>query len=726
MLMRGTTSDALLDCLDGAVGSYRPEILQQLWEAIPQGMRLSRFTRDTVPERYRHAFNAPPLDQCTGLDLSTLPPPMRREVAWCISRMAGYGGVITIQDMRMLVRRLGEVVDDLGPAAPGSLVELSARDWQHHVARAVHRRTGQLPGIGSAKTVREQLMRCYRLLWVAYDPRPWWQREVWDPTVDPRIPQRRHEPHGRQAAYFHPIALGWLRRGLQWYCKMGLETGSLTWTTVTQRVRALKVFDAFLIERGVDRPWLADEPAQVRALMLDFLGHARARRVARAGPTQGQPLSTTQVTMMLTSVEQFYAFMHEHCDIAAAALGERAWLRLGTEHARFYRHGEKPRPPQGAHERDIISDDVFTQIMAGAGLLGASVTEGGIGDEQAMRMLMLLARTGRRINEICMLDRDPLLPMDNLGADTTDSGGFVAKLRYQQTKIAGGPDTILVDQEIVTILRAQQQWADRFLAERGSSGCSPKYLFLAARLNRHGDRPYPANHLRGVLSELAGQLDIRDSTGRLVDLQRTHRFRHTKATSLLNSGVPLHVVQRYLGHLSPTMTMAYAQTLASTHEREFLRYRKVTADARDLSADPRDLYDMLELDRRTDRILPNGWCLLPPRQLCTKGNACLTCDKFATDATFLPELETQRARTDRLINERREAFRARTGQDLTDDNVWLAGRRQEQDALGRIILTLEETRLADNTVQAVRGAGATARTDKAVGEPAKQASRHAR
>ncbi|MFB7327617.1 hypothetical protein [Streptomyces sp. NPDC056190] len=41
---------------------------------------------------------------------------------------------------------------------------------------------------------------------------------------------------------------------------------------------------------------------------------------------------------------------------------------------------------------------------------------------------------------------------------------------------------------------------------------------------------------------LARRLDIRDSAGRLVDFNRTHRFRHTKATSLLNAGVPLHVV----------------------------------------------------------------------------------------------------------------------------------------------------------------------------------------
>ncbi|MDT5326215.1 MAG: hypothetical protein QOF25_3367 [Mycobacterium sp.] len=48
---------------------------------------------------------------------------------------------------------------------------------------------------------------------------------------------------------------------------------------------------------------------------------------------------------------------------------------------------------------------------------------------------------------------------------------------------------------------------------------------------------------------------------------------------------------------------------------------------------------------------------------------------------------------------------------MGDDNVWLAGRRQEHDALGRIILTLEPTRLANRTVQAVRGAGVDARID---------------
>ena len=79
--------------------------------------------------------------------------------------------------------------------------------------------------------------------------------------------------------------------------------------------------------------------------------------------------------------------------------------------------------------------------------------------------------------------------------------------------------------------------------------------------------------------------------------------------------------------------------------------------------------------------------------------------------SFLPELKTQQLRTGQLIGERRAAFKTQTGQDMSPENVWLAGRLQEQDALGRIIVTIEQTRLADGSVQAVRGAGVAARTD---------------
>jgi integrase len=420
------------------------------------------------------------------------------------------------------------------------------------------------------------------------------------------------------------------------------------------------------------------------------------------------------VNDIVTDVEKFYAFMTDQRETGAQVLDEPGWLRLGPYHAILWRHGEKGRPKVQPERREVIDDTALSQIMTNLHLLGAPAAEGGFDDEQLMRIMMLVARTGRRVSEIRMLDRDPLLPLDQLTPpseqDAAD-GAFVARLRYQQTKIEQAPDTMLADAEIVAIIREQQQWADAYLAPRWVAGVTPKYLFLAYKMNRHADKPYVLERIHQRLAEFAQALDIRDSTGRLVDFNRTHRFRHTRATSLLNAGVPLHVVQRYMGHLSPAMTMEYAKTLASTHEAEFLRYRKITADGRDLAADPRDLYDMLELDKRADRILPNGWCLLPPRQSCEKGNACLTCEKFTTDASFLPELQAQRQGTEQLIADRQRAFRDRTGQPMSPGNIWLAGRIQEHDALGRIIVRIEQTRLADGSTRAVRGAGATARTD---------------
>ena len=596
-------------------------------------------------------------------------------------------------------------------------MDLPARTWLQQIPLAVHRRRGKLPAPSSVMQMRQVLLRFLWLLDLAYDARPWWQRESWRPVEDPRIPVRQHEPLGRQAIHFHRISAGWLRRAAQWHGKVGLETGALRWSTLNQRVFALTVLDAFLAGRGISEPRLAAGPARVRQLMQDFLGHVRASRASR-GPTAGQPVSAAHAKTVLVHAEQFYLFMHDHKDAAAAATGESGWRELGPGHAGFYRSRELPRPSRRDPGLDIIGDAAMAKIMAGIGQLGEPAGDGGLGDPQAMRIMMLQARLGRRISEILMLDPDPLLPLAATPADSPGPGAMTARLRYQQTKIDGAPDTILVDAEVVAIIREQQEWASAWLGEHAAPGTRPRYLFLGLLFNRNADRPYVSATLHKALSELARRLDIRDSAGRPVDFQRTHRFRHTRATSLLNAGVPIHVVQRYLGHLSPAMTMHYAQTLAETHEAEFLRYRKLTADARDLEISARDLYDMLQLDQRTDRILPNGWCLLPPRQSCDRGNACLTCDKFATDATFLPELRQQKDRTLHLIDQRQQAFRDHTGTPMGEDNIWLQGRRREAASLEAIITRLQHHPGSEGKPappQAVRGAGVTARTGQIAG-----------
>jgi hypothetical protein len=139
----------------------------------------------------------------------------------------------------------------------------------------------------------------------------------------------------------------------------------------------------------------------VRLLALDFLAMVKQRR-ATAGPRRGDLISGPTVHNILTDVERFYAWMADHKDEAARALGDRRWERLGYEHTRLWRLGEKPRVPTGPDDDVYFDATTMDQLMRHAGVLAAPKEEGGLVDEQAMRILMLLARTGRRVSEILL------------------------------------------------------------------------------------------------------------------------------------------------------------------------------------------------------------------------------------------------------------------------------------------------------------------------------------
>ena len=442
-----------LELIEAARGRASPQALEALWTGVPEQMRLLRFAPGTVPPQYAGAFCHDGTWRA-GADLSHLPEPMRREVAWCVFRIIDLGGTIPAPGLSMLVHRLGEVIADQPGRAPVSLLGMAGRDWCQQIQHAAHRRTGRLPAPATMSNIRALLTRMMRLLATASDAGPWWQLGQWNPVEDTRIPLRDHEPMGRHAVRFDRIGMPWLRRGLQWHCKTGLETGTLRWSTVHRRVVAVAELDAFLSARPPAGPWLAASPGQIRALMLGFLGHLRVREPARRRRS-GQRLPPASVQRLASDVEQFYLFMTDNKEAAAAALAEPGWLRLGPQHARFYRRGEPPGKPRPELGREVTDDDAMTQIMTGIALLGAPASQGGPGGEQAMRITMLVALLGRRVSEICLLDHDPLLPLLPAPASATaaaDGQGAVARLRYQQTKIDGAPDTVLADAAVVAII----------------------------------------------------------------------------------------------------------------------------------------------------------------------------------------------------------------------------------------------------------------------------------
>lgn len=155
--------------------------------------------------------------------------------------------------------------------------------------------------------------------------------------------------------------------------------------------------------------------------------------IVTVGPTKGQPLGSTVWRQTMVTVEQFYRFMYDHRTEAAQVLDERRWLRLGTEHTVLFRPEDKPRFSNKHNPNMVLEDDVVTAIASGAELLATPVDEGGIGDLQAFHAMLLLLRTGRRVNEVLLMDFDPLVPL--VGASTTPltdvtSDTIVARLRY--------------------------------------------------------------------------------------------------------------------------------------------------------------------------------------------------------------------------------------------------------------------------------------------------------
>ena len=696
-----------------ASGLYTEERNRWLWEQTPEELRLTEFSPRTLPDHPAFRWKLTGVGSWRGFDLYSLPEPMQREFAYCFWQIIESGLTVN-PNYSQLVWWLIILGQDYHAAkrrpAMRSLVDRSCAQWERELVKTRTKRTGKL---GWTHNGHATIRRVYRHLVIAYSPREWWQHDIWSPKFDPRIPIREHEPGRARAGYdFLAIAQPWLREAAKWQLKVALETGLLRWPTIRQRLGSLTIFSQFIAKRGIDEPVLCSDPTDLRLLALDFLAAVKQRR-ATAGPYRGQLIRGATVHNILTDVEQFYAWIADHKLEAARALGDRRWEQLGDQHTRLWRQGEKPPVPRGPDDDVYFDDHTMAQLMRHAGVLGAPKDEGGLGDEQAMRILMLLARTGRRVSELLLLDFDPLLPITGLAAEgaENDPDAVVAKLRFRQTKIDGAPDTIFIDQEVVAIIRAQQQWAHDHVRSllRDQAAPPPGYLFLSISRNNRGRHPYPRTTLRGRMEQLGELADIRDSQGRRAPLTNVHRFRHTRATSLINSGVPVHVVQRYLGHLSPRMTMHYSKTLRETHEREFLRHKKITADGQDLDLDPRDLFALIELDKRTDRVLPNGLCMLPPRQACNRGNACLTCDKFTTDASYLPEHEQQLAKLNQLIEQRQDAFRKRTGEEMSGSNVWLEQRLTERRALEQIITVLGQPELAEHSAQAVRGPGTSAR-----------------
>lgn len=278
-------------------------------------------------------------------------------------------------------------------------------------------------------------------------------------------------------------------------------------------------------------------------------------------------------------------------------------------------------------------------------------------------MVVVLRECGMRISELCSM------ALNCLSRDQ-DGDWF---LRYYQWKMKK-EHVIPITGNLASVIRAQQQ----IVRDRWGDSCV--VLFP----NDKGKR-LTKSLIGRALNKLAYEKDIRDATGKVFRF-RAHEFRHTVGTRMIRSGVKQHHVQRYLGHESPEMTMAYAEITDQDLKKAFAEYHQLTVDVTGKMIEEERAIDTADLQWFKKNImaqaLPNGFCALPAlASPCPFPNACLTCASFRTNATFLDVLKRELEATEKLLSKARANNWRR--QVEMNERVWAN--------LQRIITSLEVT-----------------------------------
>jgi integrase len=647
------------------------------------------------------------------LNLTGLPEVIAAELAWMAHWQAQDGTRSSVLGLSQLANILRRAMRESHPF-PSSI---RAMDWP--TAEALQgwfyaTRWRRLP----PKYIRARLRVVFGFARLALLARchdgPWWELDEWHPRCDPRIPLSSREPVANYGCSPGRITVAWLRSAAKWFLGTMLESGTLRWTTVSmERLPCLRRFDKWLTTCLDDPREVLGDPATARQQAASYARWAAdpRNRMVRESDTRhlGKPVHPRLVNDELRAVAELFAFVAANSADARAVLGIGPWQQVTDAHAAsWFRQVSRIPHTRDFNDEHYVDDHALAQITAALPVLGLPkdeqmlITRGdgqqvnvaGLDDPQAMRMILLQILTGRRASEIRTCDLDCIEPVTDAAITAAADSEQVARFRYAQSKIDIAPDSILVDREVTAIIEEQRRWVRERFPE-----LVPRLLFVRRLGNRLGDKVYPPGTYTWRLRQFSDLVQITDSKGRPVRLSHTHRFRHTKLTRLAELGLPIHVLQRYAGHATPTMSMHYIAQREEHAELAFLATVKLRADGTRVQFSRED-HDSLHLFERADRFLPHGWCLLPPLQTCSKGNACLTCSVFVTDETHQPTLQRQLADTEQLIARTTADFQRRHGTPMPDDNVWLAQRSAERAALTQL-LSIMETRPG----RAVQGGG---------------------
>lgn len=391
---------------------------------------------------------------------------------------------------------------------------------------------------------------------------------------------------------FRKINPEWLRRLAKKYIRFQLATKAFQ--TLQQHIRSIVHFSNFLAQYN-----RIVQPQDInRTLMLSYVEYVH--NLNDVNEAKNKLITHIKLMMTLASVE--------------------GWENITKEKIMF----REDRLPVRRVKPRYIPNSVLNQLNKCINDLPPDIR----------RLVVTLQNTGRRPGEICALPFDCLIK---------DSEGDYF-LRYYEFKMKK-EESIPITREVVAAIEEQRRWiASKFDIKE------VKYLFSDNKCNTM--QPYIVAE---ALNQLGLKHEIKGPDGNFWHFQ-LHQFRHTVGTQMINAGMPAHIVQRYLKHSSPEMTMNYAHLHDSTMKAEFAKFQGKMVDITgkiihdDESVDVPE--DLKWLKRNIlAQALPNGYCGLPVQQGgCPHANACLGCSHFRTTEQFLDQHKKQLSETNKILD----------------------------------------------------------------------------
>lgn len=239
-------------------------------------------------------------------------------------------------------------------------------------------------------------------------------------------------------------------------------------------------------------------------------------------------------------------------------------------------------------------------------------------------------------------------------------------LNFWDYKINKEHNPIPIRKELAEVIKLQQKLVRDNLDE------NYEYLFCAKRgaakkdgTYSYKNKPPSASTFRDALQEVVQEKNITYEGKLYLDLSKTHRFRHTGASELINKGMPLLMVQDILGHESPEMTLVYAKlydnTLKETWKEVAPAIVNITGKVTKVDPKKLDSFKHQEMKRiALEQQVNNGTCGLSIHQKCPKFHACYTCSKFNATKDNLPGLKADREQLKKELDrlkEQRNAYK---------------------------------------------------------------------